>query len=328
MNAKELKQTLKKMIPANLPVLIKGAPGIGKSDIVMQTAKELDYDIIISHPVISDPTDYKGLPAVVNGEAEFLPYGDLRKLLSVKKKTICFLDDIGQAPAVVQAALMQLLLARQINGVKIDDKVIFVAATNRREDKAGVTGVLSPVKSRFAAILELNVDPEIWIEWAFENDMPAALIGFVHFRPSLLSEAETTNDIVNHPCPRTFAFAGKLMNLGITSQEVLAGAVGEGCATELVGFMKVYKELPNINHILLKPEEAPIPQNPASLYAVVSALVEKATEENSKNIFTYGDRLPIDFNILLVRDLIRKCSKIQNTKHFTDWVVNHKNVFI
>ena len=43
MNAKELKQTLKKMIPANLPVLIKGAPGIGKSDIVMQTAKELDY---------------------------------------------------------------------------------------------------------------------------------------------------------------------------------------------------------------------------------------------------------------------------------------------
>ena len=66
-----------------------------------------------------------------------------------------FLDDLGQAPMSVQAAAMQLILARRINGFKISDKVIFMAATNRREDKAGVTGILEPVKSRFAWIVEL-----------------------------------------------------------------------------------------------------------------------------------------------------------------------------
>ena len=90
---------------------------------------------------------------------------------------------------------MQLILARQVNGHKISDKVIFIAATNRRQDRAGVTGILEPVKSRFATIIQLDVDADIWIEWAFENDMPAELIGFIHFRPSLLHKDETTSDI-------------------------------------------------------------------------------------------------------------------------------------
>jgi len=328
MSPKELKEVLLKAVQAGLPVLIKGAPGIGKSDIVNQVAKKLEMDITISHPVVSDPTDFKGLPGIVDGKAEFLPFGDLRQLIEAKKPTICFLDDLGQAPAVVQAAAMQLILARRVNGHKISDKVVFIAATNRRQDRAGVTGILEPVKSRFATILELEANADDWIEWALYNKMPAELIGFIHFRPALLSTEEATADIVNHPCPRTIAYCGALLNAGLDKMEVLSGAVGEGCAVELLGFLKVYKSLPNIAAILLDPESGIVPTEPAAVYAIVAALVEKATEDNANRILKYSNRLPIDFNVLLVRDMIRKEPGIQNTKGFIDWATKHQDVLL
>jgi hypothetical protein len=328
MNAVQLRELLKKTIPAGLPVLIKGAPGVGKSDIVAQVAAELKYNLIISHPVVSDPTDFKGMPHVKDGKADFLPFGDLRQLIEAKKPTIAFLDDLGQAPAVVQAAAMQLILARQVNGKRISDKVVFIAATNRRQDKAGVTGILEPVKSRFATIVELTPTSDEWIQWAFDNGMPAELIGFINFRPSMLTEGAATTDIVNHPCPRTIAYAGKLISLGIDDVETLAGAVGEGCAIELIGFLRVFKQLPNISAILTDPEKAIVPTDPAAQYAVVSALVETITEDNAHRVLKYGSRLPADFSVLLVRDSIRKCPEIQNTTAFIKWASEHKDVLL
>lgn len=328
MNITRTKEVLRKAYKAGLPVLLKGAPGVGKSDVVAQIAKELKYDLIISHPVVSDPTDFKGLPGIVNGEAEFLPFGDLRKLIQAKKPTIAFLDDLGQAPACVQAAAMQLILARRVNGHQISKKVVFMAATNRREDRAGVTGILEPVKSRFATIIELAPTAEEWIQWAFENNMPAELIGFVHFRPSILSEGAATADIVNHPCPRTIANAGKLINIGLDDIESLSGAIGAGCAAELVGFIRVYNQLPNISAILTDPDNAIVPTDPAALYAVVSALVDKATKDNAHRIIKYGERLPADFCVLLVRDMIRKTPEVQNSQAYIKWAVNHQDVLV
>ena len=60
-------------LPNKCKILITGAPGIGKSDIVAQAAGNSGFDIILMHPSISDPTDFKGLPAIVNSAAEFLP---------------------------------------------------------------------------------------------------------------------------------------------------------------------------------------------------------------------------------------------------------------
>jgi len=54
----------------------------------------------------------KGLPFVVNNNAEFLPFGNLRKLINADKLTVCFFDDLGQATPAVQSSAMQLILSR------------------------------------------------------------------------------------------------------------------------------------------------------------------------------------------------------------------------
>lgn len=331
MKPKTLKEHLVKMVQAGRPVLIKGAPGVGKSDIVNQVAKITGYDLILTHPVVSDPTDYKGMPAVLEdrktGEktADFLPFGDLHKMITAKNPTIAFLDDLGQAPAVVQAAVMQLILARRVNGHHVSDKVVFIAATNRRQDRAGVTGILEPVKSRFTAIWELQPDKDEWIEWALNHDMPPEIIGFIHFRPEMLAKEEVTSDIVNHPCPRTIANAGELIKLGLSSIEDLAGAIGEGAAAELNGFIKVYQDLPNIDAILMDPMEAIVPKDPSAQYAVTAALINVVTKDNIDRVFKYASRLPADFSMLLIRDAVRKNPKLQATTAFITWCKKHQD---
>jgi hypothetical protein len=114
----------------------------------------------------------------------------------------------------------------------------------------------------------------------------------------------------------------------LTGIEWLSGAIGDGFASELHGFLKVYKDLPDLDLIIEKPKEAKVPTEPSALYAVVSALVERMTVENANNIFTYSGRLPKDFSVLLVRDAVRAHSEVQKTKGFIDWAVDNKDVLM
>ena len=142
-----LKEVLIKAFQGRRKVLITGPPGIGKSDVTYQASVAAKGDLVLSHPVCSDPTDFKGFPfPVENTHADFLPFGDLLKLMEATGLTIMFLDDLGQARPATQAALMQLILGGQINGKVINKEyVVFVGATNRAEDLAGVRNILEPV---------------------------------------------------------------------------------------------------------------------------------------------------------------------------------------
>lgn len=305
MRIAEAKKRLVACINAGLPVLLQSAPGVGKSDLTYQAATACDADYMLMHPVVSDPTDAKGLPCIVDGEAEFKPYGDMRRLMTSTKRLVCVLDDLGQAPAVVQAAFMQLILSRRINGHKISDHVVFVACTNRRQDKAGVAGILEPVKSRFACILELTAHIDDWTQWAIAAGVDARIIAFLRLRPALLHDFKPTADIVNSPCPRTWTNAARLVSLGFTDVETLAGAIGQGAATELASFLPVMARMPNPETILLNPDTADVPSHPAVAYAVCGALAARCTTKTAARIMTYIRRLPQEFGQLLKSDCER-----------------------
>src|SRR3982074_3522327 len=148
----ELRDILAVMIPSHEPALIVGEPGIGKTDIIGQACKAASAQLITMHPVVSDPTDFKGMPWIDSDGAHFKPFGELMTLITANGLTWCFLDDLGQAPQAVQAAAMQLILARRINGHCVSNDVVFIAATNRRQDRAGVSGLLQPLKSPFTIL--------------------------------------------------------------------------------------------------------------------------------------------------------------------------------
>ena len=92
---KQLQALLAAMIPARLPLLITGAPGVGKSDIIAQAAASAGADLLISHPAVADPTDAKGLPLpkADGNTATFLPFGELATAINATRPTVWRLDD-------------------------------------------------------------------------------------------------------------------------------------------------------------------------------------------------------------------------------------------
>lgn len=321
---KPASQLLAACIQAQLNTLLVGAPGVGKTSIGSQVAKMLGADVVFTFPGLSDPTDAKGLPWVIDGKAHFLPFGDLDRLLNATSLTLWFIDDFGQGTPAVQASYMQWLLARQVNGHRLPDCVSIIAASNRRTDKSGVSGILEAVKSRFATIIEIVVSVDDWCEWAIGNGVPVELIAFIRLRPELIHKFEPTADLVNQPSPRTWANAGRILALGLPGADIefaaLAGAVGEGAATELVGFLKAFREMPNLDGILTNPDTAEIPGSPSGLYAVATGLAYRASVANFGRVLKYAERLHKaqqgDFAALLVKDSLRRKKDLANTHDY------------
>ncbi len=320
----ELQTLLAKTIERKLPVMITGAPGIGKSDIVTQAAAIANAECVVMHPVVSDPTDFKGMPWVFqqNGEsiADFIPFGEMLKLIHADKPTVCFMDDVGQASNAVQAALMQLILARHINGKRISDHVSFVAATNRRGDRAGVSGILEPVKSRFKTIVELRPDLKEWITWAIGAGIQPQIIAYLRLRPHHLSDFKPTSDLVNSPSPRTWAGLSDLIACDLPKSMKLAayaGAIGEPTAVEFASFENVWQSMVSPDVVLSNPKAAPIPQEPSALYALATALAIRVTKDSMQRYVTYIDRLIADgkaeFAAVSMQTAITRDKNLANT---------------
>lgn len=334
MNIKQLKKIIPARLDRNINILITGAPGIGKSDIISQIAADNNYNLIISHPVTADPTDYKGLPTVSNNTAVFLPYADLSALITADKPTIFFIDDLGQAMPSVQAAIMQLVLARQINGHKIADCVRFIAATNRVADRAGVSGILEPLKGRFE-IIELTPNLDDFKSYCFANNINSILPAFLDYRPDLLHSFKPSASLTNSPSPRNWVRTASIIddtekNLipADCITELCAGNVGDAAALELTAFIRIFQNLPDLEKILTAPETVAVPADIAVKYALSGALLKKTNKTNFKNILYFLELCGIEFCIIFIKNLVAFDKSYAATKEFIQFAAANAEVLI
>ena len=89
--------------------------------------------------------------------------------------------------------------------------VDFVAATNRKADRAGVTCILEPVKSRFITIIELTPGPCRLASLVSDHRRTDRGCRLYQFRPALLHDFKPTADMTNTPSPRTVFAAARLL---------------------------------------------------------------------------------------------------------------------
>jgi hypothetical protein len=341
MRPSELKKALEFSLVNNFPLLIKGQPGIGKSEIVIQACETIGYEYIILHPVVSDPTDFKGMPWVVltktgENEAIFIPLGEMKRLLTATKPLVVFFDDLGQSTPAVQSAIMQILLARQINGHKISEFVRFVAATNRRIDFSNVSGILEAVKSRFYSIVELVIDPikdpvvvKEWVQWAWKNDMPSELISFIEFNPKWLNQFDPTRDLTNSPIPRTNANVGRMMKAGLTNDiwdEMVSGAAGEKYCYDFKNYLETYRYLPSIYQIESDPNNTDVPDKIGARFALTNKLTESMNNKNIGAFIIYLKRMGEEMLVSAMMNASKRNTSIMNTPEFLRFGVQYGNI--
>lgn len=286
----------------NRSILLTGMPGIGKTALMKLIAKELGYDLVLFHPVVSAPEDFKGLPwmfkdADGNNRAVFVAYEELEKLINATGPTICGLDDFGLAPDAVQGAAMQLLHGGELCGKKISEHVRFFACTNRKQDKAGVKSLLEPVKSRFWGIFELVPELEPFLTYAATVNMSPMLMAFLRHRPDWIQGGEDgwmpEADIVSTACPRTIEHLSDTINMNFdvtTRPSVYAGAVGKPMGNEYFAFEQLVVQMPDLDVICANPLGAELPNSPNIMFAMIGALHCRMDRKNIDNIYKYINR--------------------------------------
>ena len=328
MKATDLVVLLEAAIKAKQNIMVTGAPGIAKTKLTALAAKNVNARLFILHPSIGDPTDAKGFPFIMDGKAEFIPFGELREVytaIAAGELAVLNLEDLGQGMPAVQASYMALM-------DKLRDKCAVIATTNRRSDKAGVQGVLEPVKSRFHSIVELvpelndfcnHLIDEGEAKYQLDEDAILDVVAFLRFRPELLCAFNPSVDLVNSPCPRTWVAAGQMLTLRLPVHiefTAIAGAIGEGAGGEFLTFKKMRRSLPSLDGILLNPTQAQIPDDPSVKWAVCTGLAMKANEKNFGQVYEFALKLHKEghgqFAALLIRDCTRRTPAVMETAAF------------
>jgi hypothetical protein len=188
----------------------------------------------------------------------------------------------------------------------------------------------SALANRFVH-LQFEADIDDWTSWAIDNKIRTEVVAFLRFRPALLHAFVAGSDEKAFPSPRAWAFVSRILENDpdeAVEYELLAGTVGEGAATELLGFLRIMRSLPNPDLILMNPAEAMVPEDPAALYAICGALSRKALATTFDQVVAYADRLPAEFSILLIRDAIHIRPELVNTGAYVSWSCLHSNALI
>lgn len=327
MRATLLKETLKSLFPIKRTVCIEGAPGGGKTTIVQQVAAELGLPYIEKHMPTMLVEDF-GVPDMAASGGSFgykLPDWFPVKGKAPDHGILCF-DDRNQAGPDLQKVLANICQARTLHGVPLPDGWQVISTGNRQADRAGANRVLSHLRNR-ETVLELETHLDDWTTWAISNDIKPEVISFIRFRPGLLHDFDPQRD--SNPTPRSWV-EGVSDTLGAVPAEAefecFKGAVGEGAAAEFVGFLRIFRKLPNPDAVLLNPTTSDVPTDPATLYALSGAIAQRATEGNMDRVCAYAERMPPEFSVLTVSYACRRNPDIANTQAFTKWAMTHQSV--
>jgi hypothetical protein len=321
------------------PIFMEGPPGTGKSAIARQVADEMDITLKNGHDGRSygwldtrasqhDPTDFRGIPAVVEGQAVWLPPHDIpfEHNNEIPESGIWFLDEITSAPPLVQAVLYQAVHERRIGEHPLKKKWYILAAGNRIEDRAVTYRMSSALANRFTHInFEPNLDD--WIDWA-KGKINPNIIMFIRFKPELLFAFNPQSSEKAFCSPRTWDYASRHIDLAPTKllPEILTGTIGKGATAELMAFLKLQNELPDINTIFEGSNF--VPKRLDLTYALVGALATRATGvKQFERMIEYSKNLEVEFAILLITMLTQKDeSSMISTKGFEKWALKHVDV--
>jgi len=327
MKPSRIKHILEKLIDQRWPAFIWGPPGVGKSALVKEIAEEKGLELIDIRSSLLDPTDLRGIPAVIDNKAVWCPPSFLPT--DPKSSGILFLDEINAAPPLVQASLYQLVLDRRIGEYVLPNNWWIVAAGNRSSDQSVVFRLASALANRFMHI-DFEVSLDDWKSWAFGRKIHPTIVGFLSFRPELL--LEKPGESPAYATPRTWEIASDVIHRFGTvkdSIDLLMGTIGEGPASELHAYEQTMIRADVFEKIVDSPERSELPKELSEVYALTAWLAYRANEERIRNAAAaLLERLQPEFSVIVARDMIKGSMSFLKEPGYKRFIENHGDLFV
>lgn len=196
------------------PILLLGAPGIGKTQIMEQIARECKVGLVsytITHhtrqsaiglPYISqEEFDGKTCPVTEYTMSEIVAsvYEKIRK--TGIREGILFIDEINCVSETLAPAMLQFLQCKTFGNHEIPQGWLIAAAGNPPEYNKSVREFDVVTMDRVKKI-EVEPDYEAWKEYACQQEIHPAILSYLSLRPSYFYQMESTVDGKQFATPR------------------------------------------------------------------------------------------------------------------------------
>jgi hypothetical protein len=199
--------------------LLLSAPGIGKSEMVYEAAREacLPCRSLLGTQIA--PEDVSGVPRIVGERSVFCPP---RILLPERPEPFClFLDELPACAPDVQKAFYSLLLERRLGEHALPPGTWVVAAGNRIQDRALVRAMSSALVNR-VTILNIRHDVDEWLTWATRAGVRPEIRSFIAAVPEALMRPVPA-DPVPFSTPRSWSLLSRALDLAEKAGKLGAG---------------------------------------------------------------------------------------------------------
>jgi len=171
------------------PVCIWGRHGIGKTELVGQIAKELDYKWSYVAPAqFEEMGDLLGMPKVIGDVTTFIPPEWVPK---EEGPGILLIDDVNRADDRILRGIMQLLQNFELVSWALPPKWQIVLTANPDGGDYSVTSMDDAMLTRMMHIT-MEFDVKAWAQWAEKNKVDPRGINFVLTYPEMVKGIMTT----------------------------------------------------------------------------------------------------------------------------------------
>lgn len=310
-NYQNTQEALGIAIASKSPVILWGKPGQGKTSVLADIAKRENRLLVTVIASIREPSDFAGLPNIVNGRTQLIPPGwafDVEE----SGDAILFLDEISTAAPATQAALLRVVLDRHVGDHYLGDNVSIVAAANPASIAADGWDLAAPMANRFVHLdweLPAKVVQEGfaigWPETAIpkvdksilDREVAKARLlvsSFLGVRQELVTvmpgeKGGALSDTSGaFPTPRSwemtatlYGYAKAASTSDVTVRMLVMGCVGEAATVEFLSYIQNL-DLPDPEALLKDPKSFKVPEKGDRVFAVGLSLIAAVKADNSE----------------------------------------------
>jgi MoxR-like ATPase len=280
-NKSQLFKLLHGLYHTKIPTMIWGNPGVGKTSTVKFLGERLGKPTEIRSGNKSDPTDFSGIPYLIDVEGEdgvktkTLKFSEPKYVQMMKDNPngILFFDEITTCSPVIQVALLSIIQDCQFGEFEIPKTIYRVAAGNYN-NITGTHNMSLALMNRFCHIfydMDFNFftdgfiskfknyekakinETEEQIIKEKENKYRLAVVNFIKEHPEFLDAFPADGAISDphefaYPTPRSWEMVVKILsvldeNVPEYIEELVKGCIGDAACKLFIEFIKNYKGL-------------------------------------------------------------------------------------
>ena len=326
--------------------MLQGEPGIGKSSILKELAKQFpDHEVSYIDVPNMDLGDI-AMPVIDHETKTTRYYPNARFNMHTGKPVVIMLDEFTKGMDPVKNMLHPLLEKAnpRLGDIPVRHGSYIFMTGNMASDGVG-DNMKAHTRNRIVPITVRKPDADEWVAWAIDNDISPEVCAWVqrfpHVLASYMDGGQEGNPFIFQPkkvqaafvTPRSLETASNIVRKrDQLDYEVvisaLTGALGEAGARGLEAFVTYADQLPVWESIIASPTTAQVPADPGACAVVAFGAIAKVGKDTMDKFMTYIERFEAEWQACFCINIAKsnKQSIAFSSKKFSEWVTKNQDL--